>query len=509
MRSKKAFFNVIFAFVQELIAVICAFILPRLIMSGYGSQYNGITSSITQFLGFAVIFRAGIGGATRVALYKPLANNDINAVSSIMVATKKYMNKITLMIVVSFGLFACIYPFFVLNEFDWFFSFSLFIVIGISTIFENLFGITNLILLQADQKLYISSIARIVSTVINTVITVILVKRGSTIHVVKLGSALAFCIYPIIMYLYVKKKYKIDYTVQANESAISQKWDVFFHQIANFVMTNTDVVVLSIFVPMAEVSVYSVYALVANGLRKLVLNFTYGIEGAFGNIYALGQKKQFESNFKFVEFFIFSVATIVYSCTYILILDFIALYTKGITDINYLRPVFSLLLILSQFFMCVRQPYQIVVQAAGHYKQTRNGAILEPIINIVISVICVIKFGLVGVMIGTLAAMLFRTVQYSIYVDRKLISGTFISMIKRLIISIVEALLIILICNQIPLNNYVSSYGQWILKAFITVIISVLVVCLFSIILNRKEVNDFCEKMKKILMRKSKKGELK
>ena len=58
----------------EMVAVICGLILPRLILSTFGSSYNGITSSITQFLSCVTLLRAGIGGVTRASLYKPLAD---------------------------------------------------------------------------------------------------------------------------------------------------------------------------------------------------------------------------------------------------------------------------------------------------------------------------------------------------------------------------------------------------------------------------------------------------
>ena len=82
VRSKKLALNTLFSLLEELVAIICGFILPRLILSAFGSKYNGITTSITQFLSCAVLLRAGIGGVTRAALYKPLANHDKNKIDS-------------------------------------------------------------------------------------------------------------------------------------------------------------------------------------------------------------------------------------------------------------------------------------------------------------------------------------------------------------------------------------------------------------------------------------------
>ena len=157
----------------------------------------------------------------------------------------------------------------VLDEFDYWFSFSLVIILGISTVAQNYFGITYQMLIQADQRQYIYSILTIATTILNTIVAAILILSGATIHVVKLGSAIVFIINPIILNLYVRKKYHINKNVAVNNTAISQRWDAFAQQVAAFVNNNTDVIVLTMFANIREVSVYTVYYMVANGLRRI------------------------------------------------------------------------------------------------------------------------------------------------------------------------------------------------------------------------------------------------
>ena len=130
-RGQKAVINTISSLTLEFVIIICGLILPRLILSKFGSTYNGLTSSINQFLSCAVLLRSGIGGATRAALYKPLQNGDKHAINAIMSATTRFLRKIAFIIAGLIVVFACIYPFLVINEFDWFFSFSLFFGISI------------------------------------------------------------------------------------------------------------------------------------------------------------------------------------------------------------------------------------------------------------------------------------------------------------------------------------------------------------------------------------------
>lgn len=391
MRGKKTIINTIFSLSEELVAIICSFILPKLILSRFGSAYNGLTTSISQFLTCAILLRSGIGGATKAALYKPLANNDKSEVDSIIKATDNFMKKIAMILAILIVIFAAIYPVFVKNEFTWLFTFSLFIIIGISTFAESFFGITYLILLQADQKLYISSIVKIICYIINVLLAMILILSGQNIHVVKFGSTIAFTLYPIVLSIYVKKKYKINRNVKPNNKAIEQRWDAFWHQVATFANNNTDIMVLTIFSNMLEVSVYSIYNLVIHGLKRFVTAFTNGIDAAFGNMIAKEEKKVLNENLNVIEFVIYNLATLLYSCAIILVLQFVQVYTKGITDVNYSRPMFAYILLAAQFFYAIRLPYQFVVQAAGHFKETKKYAIVEAILNIVISIILVIR----------------------------------------------------------------------------------------------------------------------
>ena len=133
MRSKKALYNTIAGLLYEFVAVICGFILPRLILSAFGSDYNGVTSSITQFLGYVALMRAGIGGVTRAALYKPLAEGNTEKISAVVNATEQFLKKVAIIFLFSLIALALIYPFFIIKNFDYWFSFSLVIILGIST----------------------------------------------------------------------------------------------------------------------------------------------------------------------------------------------------------------------------------------------------------------------------------------------------------------------------------------------------------------------------------------
>lgn len=420
-RSRKAAQNVTAGFLYELVNLVCGLILPRLILQSFGSAYNGLTSSISQFISVIALMKSGIGGVTRAALYKPLAEHDDHAISEILMSTERYMRRIALIFILGVTVFAAIYPLWIVKDFEWFFSFSLVMIISISTFMQYYFGLTYQMLLNADQKGYVSSFVQIITTILNTVIASVLILCGASIHVVKLGSALAFAVNPILINRYAYKHYNIDRTVKPNMSRISQRWDALGHEVANFINNNTDIMVLTVFIGVKEVSVYTVYTYVIHAIRKVVVNFTTSFGAAFGNMYAKQEFDLMHENLGIFELMVFSITSIVYSVTLVMITPFSVLYTHGVHDISYYRPIFGYVIVLASAFTCYRIPYYMIVTSAGHYKQTRNGAFMEAIINIALSIAMVIKLGLVGVAIGTLAAAIFRSTQYAIYMGKNIL----------------------------------------------------------------------------------------
>ncbi|MBQ7522820.1 MAG: sugar isomerase, partial [Clostridia bacterium] len=132
-RSKKAMYNGVAGIVYEICLIICGLILPRMILSAFGSRYNGITQSISQFLSFVTLFRAGVGAVTKAALYKPLANNDNLTISRIIRATEIFMRRVALLFVAGLAILAIVYPLLVNKEFELLFAATLVLIIGFST----------------------------------------------------------------------------------------------------------------------------------------------------------------------------------------------------------------------------------------------------------------------------------------------------------------------------------------------------------------------------------------
>lgn len=468
--EKKLLSGAIMNLFLQISLIISGLIVPNLIIRSYGSEVNGMISSITQLLSYITLLESGIGGVIKAELYKPLLQKDGKAIGGIVNAANAFFHRIGIVFILYLLGTAVCFFYISPNELGYMFSFWLVIVLGVSIVFQYFIGITYQMLLQADQNYFYTSIVQIVTLWINVGCSVILIKWGASIQVVKLVTAFLFTIRPICYLIYVKKKYKIDYSVGVNKAALSQRWEGFGHHIAYCIHTNTDVVLITLFLNLKEVSVYSIYLMIVTGIRSLIAAISSAVEPYIGYLIAQKNEKVLQQNFSVYEFFHFFISSVLFGATLVLIIPFITIYTRSVSDVNYIRPLFSILLIASECVYCLRNPYSSVIFAAGHFKQTRNGGFMEAGINIVISILLITKMGIIGVAIGTLVAMVFRTYQYVVYLSKYILKRPVKFFYKRIFEAFLSICMTRFVCSFFSVN--VVYFYQWLVYAIIVCIVS-------------------------------------
>ncbi len=497
-RSRKALRNTTCELLLEVVTAICGLILPRLILSHFGSAYNGITSSISQFISCIALLKSGIGSVTRAALYKPLAEKDSYRISEVVNATEQFMRRIALIFTGFVLVFAALYPFLVSNDFSWLFAFSLVIILSIHAVAQYFFGLTYQMVIQADQNNYIISLVNIATTIINCIVASLLILAGFGIHIVKLGSAIVFVCPPLFYMTYVRRKYKIDKTVPANKNLISQRWDAFGHQLANFINNNTDIMVTTVILGVKEVSVYAVFYMVAGNLKKVVNAVSSGTTAAFGNMIAKGELDNVRNRLRQYELLVFSLCTILFTTASIMYIPFLRLYTRGVTDVNYLRYSLAILFSIAEFFACTKTVYETVVFAAGQFKQTKPMAYCEAGINIVVSIVLASFIGLNGILIGTIAAGFFRTIVYNYYTSKNIVKRSPLEILPKLICSGACIFVCYFASRIIPIENVVN-YFQWAGYAVVVLLFVILVTVIANIIFFRRDAKGLVNMLMGIL----------
>lgn len=504
-RKKKLILNTTSGILYQVVTLLCGFILPRFFLMYYGSEVNGLVTSISQFLGFITLAECGVGAVVQSTLYKPLAKNDETEVSKIVVSADKFFKKIAFILVGYVAILTCVYPLFVKDLFDTVFTVSLILVISISLFVQYYLSMSYRLLMNADQIGFIHVIVQTIILIFNAIFSIVLMKCGAGIHIVKLVTTLLHLIPPFIIVIYIKKHYKVNRKVKVEGEPIKQKWNGMAQHVSAVILNNTDVVVLTAFSTLVNVSIYNVYHMVVFGLANLIKSGMSGIQALFGNMLAKKEEK-LQKTFSVYELVVHFIVTVLFVCAGLLIIPFVKVYTKGITDANYIVPLFAIILTAAQASYCLRLPYNTMVLAAGHYKQTQKSAIIEMLINVILSIILVINFGLIGVAIGTLIAMTYRTIYLACYLRKNIMHRKLRHFIKHIVVDFIILVLSVLACYYVKLGNV--NYLSWFVMAIKCALVVGAIALIVNFIFYRNNFMDLFKNIKKKLTkRKQKNGE--
>jgi len=495
---KKFVINTGASLINEIVTFLVGLILPYLIISHYGSSVNGLVNSITSWLGFITICELGVGAVIKANLYKPLAEKDTTRLNAVLKSAQNFFRKIAIVLIGYTAILAIVYPVLVGNEFEYWYSASLIIIISISSFAQYYFGMIYQLLLAADQRAYIQLYTNCITLILNTVLSFILIKLDFSIHIVKLVTSFVFILRPMFMLYYANKHYDINLKIQYRGEPIKQKWNGLAQHIAMQVQTSVDVVILTIFSSMNDVSIYSIYNMVVKGIMQLVFTVNAGISALIGKEIAEGDERKLSSTFSAFEWGMHTVTTVLFLITGVMIIPFITIYTKDVTDTNYIIPVFGILITICGALRCVQLTYNVVVQAAGHFKETQKAALIEPIINIIISLVAVKQFGLIGVTFGTVISLLYRAIYLIVYLHSNILHLQYHKTIKQVIVDIIISGISIGIFSFIPIAD--SSYMKWVISAILISLIVTVVSALVNYFVYGEQMKSALSTVKKRIL---------
>lgn len=491
-QEKRTVLNISFSLCYQVVSVVCGVLIPNLMIRKFGSELYGASTSILQFLSYITLIEGGVGGVARAALYKPLAEHNDELVSDIIREIKGFY-KVIAYIFIAYVLFlACTFSKISrIESLDWVSTFALVLIMSMSTLAQYYFGVSYTVLIIADQRNYVSDFISILNMILNTVLIVVLVYSDCSFLMVKLVSSMVFVLRPVLLGIYVRHNYSLDKSKKSKAKHLKQKWIGLGQHIAYFLYSNTDVVVLTLFSNLRIVAVYAVYSLVCTSMQSLILSFCSGMEANFGFFLAKGERTKLLKVFENYETLVSIIATILLSVTVVMILPFIGLYTAGVNDVNYIEPFFSILMVSVVFVTCIREPYNSVVVAAGAFLQTQAAAYGEAVLNIVVSIVLVGHFGLVGVAIGTLVAVVYRTVYHVVFLSKNILIRPAKLFVKRQIVNVCAFLVVWFLGDKVVSLFLIENYFKWILCSVIVTAIAVVCVMLINLMFYPRMFGDF------------------
>lgn len=496
MKNKVTLLNMISGVVLQFFTLVSGFILPKIILTCFGSEVNGLVSSLNQFLSYITLVEGGITGVIVANLYKPIVEQDNNKISSILVTADRFYKKIGALFIAYSVILSIIYPLYFKTEFTFSYVCSLTLILSLTLLIQYMYSLTLRTLLNADKKGYVVNFTQTLIVIFNVLFALISVFIYPSIHVLRLISGSLFLLQPLIFNRYVKKNYKIDWKVEPDNSLIKSRWNGFAINLAAFIHNSTDVTVLTFLTNLKTVSIYSVYSLVSSGIKQMINACLSGIAHTVGQAYAKKNWKELNQKLDIYEYIVLILVFFLFTVTALLITPFVQLYTKDIVDTDYNQPLFGFLLVLAEALYLIKLPHLNLAYSANKFKEITVPAYIEAMLNIMISVALVKWIGLIGVTIGTVVGMTYRMV-FHVYYTSKIVPGRAQCIFyRKLFLFAAGAGGGFVFCYKLlPLQTV--TVGSWIVHAIFYCVVMGAILLAISILFFQNEMKFFWKYVKR------------
>lgn len=499
MNVKKGVKNVAYSIIGQIIALALGIIVPRLVIVSYGSEVNGLLSSVSQVITYLSLLEAGVGVAALQSLYKPISENDTNSVNSILSATHSYYRRtgaiyFALLIVLSF-----LYPVIVTSSLDYWFVIAIVFICGVPNVINYFFQGKLKILLSATGDNYIVTNLATITSTLATVAKILLLMAGVNVIFVQLIYCVVSLVQMLFIYLYVRKRYPwVNVRVKPDLAALNQKNATLLHQICMLITNSTDVLLLSIFCDLKVTSIYTVYNMIFSIIYTMSNSINGGVQFIFGNAFCKG-KEYYKRVIDLHETYYMGICSALMAVTYVMILPFLRLYTEG-ADINYIDFWVPVLFTAIELLRAMRNSSINTISVAGHFKQTSKYAVIESIINITLSIALVWWLGMYGVLIGTVVAFAYRNIVSIHYSNKYILERNSLHSIKIAVVNIALIVAIGFAYNFINMN--ISGYGMWVVNAAIVAVFSFVIFFAVNSAVSPKSFGELVSYMKRKIIKK-------
>ena len=459
MKKSKLFKNIITGFGGQFIAIILGLIVPRLFITSYGSDVNGLLSTITQIFSYMALLEAGIGQAAKNLLYKPFQEKDENGVSEIASIARTYYRKLTVYYGLGVLAFACILPFVLKTNVDALTIVLIVLFEGMSGVISFYFIETATTILGADGKNYVNNAISLLNKIIGYLVKIIMASFGLSIVLLQFVYFLVTIAKVFFYESYFKKHYGwICFRKTDKDIKLKDRNSYILTEICWTIFSSTDMIVLSMFVSTQMSSVYGIYNMVFSNITTLVNAVYSSIVYLLGYAYHESIERYQKMHDAFNSIFIGTIAVLMSVC-FVLIIPFVRLYTHGVTDVDYIYTSLPIMFCLIQLISWSRYIGGQLTGIAGYAKQTSYVSLGEALMNLSLSIIFVHKFGIVGVTLATVIALPLK-VFWCIYVaDKKVMHRSYWKSIS--IIGINFLFFFAVVIGTRFYQPTINSYGQF------------------------------------------------
>lgn len=455
MRTENSIKNAIVAFISNIVIIIIGFVSQAVFVKFLGSEYLGLNGLFTNIVSMLGIVELGLGSAMIYNLYEPIAKDNIEKIKSLMNFYKTSYKIIAITIAILGILLLPFLNFLVKTqlEINIYFIFILFIT---ETVFSYILSYKRSIL-YAKQENYIVNLIHIFYILFMNIFQIIILCLTQN-YILYLVFKIIFKILENIVvsfiankrYPYIKDKEIKKLDKETKKDIFKKIKGLFLHKIGSYLVLGTDNIIISKFLGLTCVGIYSNYSLIMNGIKSLFAQIFYSITASIGNLLVekdCAKSYRIYRNMQFINFWLACFCSIAF---YIISKSFVSIW---LGESFVLNNNVVLALMIQLYLDIFGYTIGAFKNGAGIFHEDRWVPLIQSIINIVLSVIFVNLIGLTGIVIGTICSqLLLHLFSYPKYVYKKIFNKTYKKYFKEFCMY-----LFLFICIFM-FTNYISSY---------------------------------------------------
>lgn len=486
-RAKNSVLNMATSVAIRVSTLILSFVSRTVFIYILGAEYLGLNGLFSNILSFLALSELGLGSAIAFLLYKPIADNDIERMKTVMHFYKKcYMVVGTVILLLG----CCLMPF------------LKFLVNLDQPIPENLYLVFFLFVLQsavsyffaaykqtfnnANQKTYLLGKIEVAFTFINCIVDIVVLYlfRSFILY-------LLFKVFVVIAKNLVLSK-KIDRLYPFLTESVTTKlsneevrkvfkdiYSVSVFRLGSVLFNSVSNIVTSAVVGTIVVGYYSNYTMIVKNSEILIMMAFHAVAAGIGNVVATESKEKQYAVYKKLDqltFFVYGSCTIL---LFQLLNSFVKIWI-GDLDSSYILSQIIVILICANFYLnCSCQVLERFRIASGNFKVGRDLQVIGGVANIFLSVILAKTWGFEGVLASPFLCKLFITVSPFVFrVGKSVFGKSYLAMAKEYLY---KASVIILGCVLCWFAN-TSFHEKSILSFAIECIVTISIILIIGLV---------------------------
>lgn len=308
-RTKISFLNAISAVTLTLVNGLLGIVVTRLVISRFGSDFNGLNSTANQIINVLLILEGGFTLASNVALFGPISSEDHLTSNGILKATRSKFKKIGIIFLAAGSLIAVAYSFVAKTDLPRDFVFTVIFMAVVPQAFNLYFATTYRVLLQAQQREYIINGSTALTVGLGHLVNIVLILNNGQMWTVRFVTMCFALVNSLLITVFARRKNKfIDFSVESKPELIKGTSDVMAQKITGVIYTSWPIVFLSISSSGGTMlaSVYAVYNNVFVMLKALLHGIIDAPRLGFGQMLTEKKKKKFGWHLKNMSMWQFS-----------------------------------------------------------------------------------------------------------------------------------------------------------------------------------------------------------